>query len=147
MNFPRCGLDFLLFHKVSQSLYCCTSLWIIHTDLKGAKIQRHVCAYPQVFPNIPILVSVLHFTTVCSLPSLLWHSFCQIKMSIEIASFSLLQFHTFRLFLLTDSCVQLLICGFFLNDPKCFLRISVGKGGKGGPQGLQGSATLLTMSK
>lgn len=44
--------------KISQSSYCCTCLWLFHTDLKGVKMQRPMYVHPQVLPNISILVLV-----------------------------------------------------------------------------------------
>lgn len=129
MHFIGCDVAFLHFpQNISEPVLLYMSAAFSHRPQGSKDTETHVCVPPGTSKYIPPCLSVLLFTTICSSPSLFWHSFWQIKISIEIGSLSLLQFLTVRLFPLTNSCEQFLIQ---LYAAKWFLRILGRKDRKG----------------
>lgn len=145
MHFVGGDVDFLHFaQNISEPVLLYTSVAFSYRPQRSRDTESHVCVSPGTSKYIHPCFSVLPFMTICSLPFLFWHSFWQIKISIEIGSLSVLQFLIIQLCPLTNSCGQFLIQVY---APKCFLRISVGKDRRGESPGKQGSATLITIPK
>lgn len=126
MHFIGSDVYFLHFaQNISELVLLYLSVAFSHRPQGSEDAETHVCASPGTSKYIHPCFSVLLFTTLCSLPSLYWHSLWQIEISVEFGSLSLLQFLTIQLCPLTDCCGQ------FLIELCVFLRISVGKDWRG----------------
>lgn len=129
-------------------LRACTAAPVCGFFTQTSREQRcrdtcvHIPKYFQIYPSLLVYCSSQLFA-----PCLLYSctvsakSKCLLKLILShFYSFSLLAFSShWQLYAATHTV--------FLHAPTWFLRISLGKNGKGGSQGVQGSATLVTTPK
>lgn len=131
-----------------KNLRACTAVPVCGFFTQASREQRHrdtcthIPKYFQIYPYLLVYCSLQLFAScllysVQFLPdkNVYWNWFFLTSLVSHPSAFS----SHWQLCAATHTV--------FLCAPKCFLRISVGKDGKGGSQGVQGSATLVTIPK